>query len=111
MSKGTSMLSAVNFGNRRGGVHCRVSVLAVAALALSACGRNTVDGVAGACGGKAQLVAEGSTTQRDAIEVFNKAWAQACPDKKVAYTPTGSLDGRQKFIAGEFDFAGSDSPL
>ena len=64
-----------------------------------------------ACGGKNGLTAEGSTAQQNAIALFNQVWGQYCPGKKVAYNPTGSGAGREQFIAGHVDFAGSDSPL
>lgn len=64
-----------------------------------------------ACGGKNSLTAEGSTAQLNAIRLFNQVWGQACPGKKVSYNPTGSGAGREQFIAGHVDFAGSDSPL
>jgi phosphate transport system substrate-binding protein len=63
------------------------------------------------CGGKRALTAEGSTAQQNAIALFNQAWGQACPGTNVSYNPTGSGAGREQFIAGHVDFAGSDSPL
>jgi phosphate transport system substrate-binding protein len=63
------------------------------------------------CGGKRELTGEGSTAQQNAIALFNQAWGQACPGKNVSYNPTGSGAGREQFIAGHVDFAGSDSPL
>lgn len=63
------------------------------------------------CGGKNDLTAEGSTAQQNAIAVFNRVWGRLCPGKSVAYNPTGSGAGREQFIAGHVDFAGSDAPL
>ena len=93
-----------------------------AASALTACGSDdnrpsasatTLPGPAGAvsCAGKNVLTAEGSTAQQNAIAVFNQVWGQYCPGKSVAYNPTGSGAGREQFIAGHVDFAGTDSPL
>jgi len=90
-------------------------------LALSGCGTddNTggsaggaagVSGAAG-CAGKNTLTAEGSTAQQNAIAVFNQVWGQECPGKNLSYNPTGSGAGREQFIAGHVDLAGSDSPL
>jgi phosphate transport system substrate-binding protein len=45
------------------------------------------------------------------MALFNQVWGQLCPGKSVDYNPTGSGDGREQFIAGRVDFAGSDSPL
>lgn len=63
------------------------------------------------CTGKNELTAEGSTAQQNAIAVFSHVWGQYCPRKSVSYNPTGSGAGREQFIAGHVDFAGSDSPL
>jgi phosphate transport system substrate-binding protein len=63
------------------------------------------------CGGKDALTAEGSTAQENAIALFNRMWAQLCPGKTLMYDPTGSGAGREQFVAGHVDFAGSDSPL
>jgi phosphate transport system substrate-binding protein len=90
--------------------------------ALTACGSDDnrhgasaagVSGPAGtdACTGKNRLTSEGSTAQQNAMEVFNHEWDQYCPGKSVSYNPTGSGAGREQFIAGHVDFAGSDSPL
>ncbi|BBY02781.1 phosphate ABC transporter substrate-binding protein PstS [Mycobacterium seoulense] len=67
-------------------------------------------GTAG-CGGKNKLTAEGSTAQLNAMALFNQFWGQYCPGKSVSYNPTGSGAGREQFIAGHVDFAGTDSPL
>jgi phosphate transport system substrate-binding protein len=103
--------------------------LAAAALAmtmtgvgLTACGSddNHRDPTSGAtsgpagtatCSGKGELTAEGSTAQQNAMAVFSHVWGQYCPRKSVSYNPTGSGAGREQFIAGHVDFAGSDSPL
>jgi phosphate transport system substrate-binding protein len=95
-----------------------VSVAAITSLIVTGCGSDTNAGGTsplspGAlnCGGKNDLIAEGSTAQQNAIALFNKGWAQLCPGKNLAYGPTGSGTGREQFIAGQVDFAGSDSPL
>ncbi|WP_423202332.1 phosphate ABC transporter substrate-binding protein PstS [Mycobacterium decipiens] len=102
-------------------------VLAVAVVAVLICGAVLTgcgsDGnragptISGApvgpefCAGKNSLTAQGSTAQQNAIAMFNRVWGQLCPGKKVSYQPTGSGAGREQFIAGRVDFAGSDSPL
>ena len=91
----------------------------VTALGLAACGSddNTGNSAAGGasssaeCAGKNTLTAEGSTAQQNAIAVFNQAWVKQCAGKNLSYNPTGSGAGREQFIAGHVDFAGSDSPL
>ena len=103
-----------------------VAASAAAILALSACGSDknatsassTASGSssgsasnAADCGGKNTLSAEGSTAQQNAIAVFNQVWGQKCAGKNLSYNPTGSGAGVNQFIAGQVDFAGSDSPL
>lgn len=99
-----------------------LSVAAIAALTLSACGSDNNSGSSGSaggngssssadCGGKNSVTAEGSTAQQNAIAEFNKVWSQSCSGKNLSYNPTGSGAGREQFIAGNVDFAGSDSAL
>lgn len=95
-----------------------VALLAAAlGLALSGCGsdNNSGDSAGGSgsaeCAGKNTLTAEGSTAQQNAIAVFNQVWGKECSGKNLSYNPTGSGAGREQFIAGHVDFAGSDSPL
>jgi phosphate transport system substrate-binding protein len=100
-----------------------VSATAITGLTLTACGNDNnagtsattkASGTASAsadCGGKDKLTGEGSTAQQNAIAVFNQVWGQKCPGKNLSYNPTGSGAGVTQFIAGQVDFAGSDSPL
>jgi len=96
-----------------------LSILAVGALILSACGSKNggTGGSAGkgpvkvACGGKPALKASGSTAQENAMTRFVKAFEQACPGQSVSYTANGSGAGIGEFIGNQTDFAGSDSPL
>lgn len=94
-----------------------VSATAIVGLALTGCGSdaNTADtpgaGAAEDCGGKNALTAEGSTSQQNAIALFNQAWAKACAGKNVSYNATGSGAGREQFIAKHVDFAGSEATL
>lgn len=98
-----------------------MTISALAVAAVSACGSDNNAGTASSgtaaggasaeCGGKNSLSAEGSTAQQNAIAVFNQVWGQNCPGKNLSYNPTGSGAGVNQFIAGQVDFAGSDSPL
>src|SRR3712207_5935848 len=100
-----------------------LSATAIAALTLSACGSDntagggeTTTGGNGAsasadCGGKHNLTAEGATAQQNAIALFNQVWSQKCQGKNLSYNPTGSGAGREQFVAGNVDFAGSDSAI
>jgi phosphate transport system substrate-binding protein len=100
---------------------CQSVALAMVAVgALAACGSNptpttgngaTSAGPPVACGGKKDLTAEGSTAQKNAIDVFIQAYQQKCPGQNLAYNPTGSGAGVKQFNAGLADFGGSDSAL
>jgi phosphate transport system substrate-binding protein len=99
-------------------------VALVGALALTACGSddNTTAGAGGAetsaSGASAastcatgSLDAEGSSAQKNAIDEAVASFGEACSGATVNYNPTGSGAGIQQFIAGQVDFAGSDSAL
>ena len=91
----------------------------VGALALSACGSDTNAPGAGASGSasasadcaKGTLNAEGSSAQKNAIEEAITTFQDSCEGATVNYNPTGSGAGIKQFIAGQVDFAGSDSAL
>lgn len=104
----------------------RVSQLAtlalVGTLSLAACGSDpqtgssssssssSSDSAAAECG-TGTLNAEGSSAQKNAIEEAIAAYNETCTDAKINYNPTGSGAGIKQFIAGQVDFAGSDSAL
>ena len=98
-----------------------LSVLATAALVLSACGSDNgaprgepSSGSATAkvnCGGKKTLKASGSTAQQNAMTRFVNAFQQACPDQTLNYTANGSGAGVNEFVGNQTDFGGSDVPL
>lgn len=105
--------------------HGAVLGLAVAsALLLTACGSDSNTGGSSgggeapggtadiACGGKQNLVAEGSSAQQTAItDAFNPAYEQQCSGQALSYTGSGSGAGVKQFIGGQTDFSGSDSAL
>jgi phosphate transport system substrate-binding protein len=104
-----------------------VGLIAAGALALSACGSDantptSTGGGTGAaaaptnsaqvdCGGKKSLVAEGSSAQKGAMDVFVQAYGAKCAGQQLAYTPSGSGNGVKQFNGGVSDIGGSDSPL
>ncbi|MCC3767884.1 phosphate ABC transporter substrate-binding protein PstS [Streptomyces sp. UNOC14_S4] len=93
------------------------------ALVLTACGSDDNSGgdtsTGGAtkaagnikCDGKGQLLASGSTAQKNAMDLWIKNFTAACKDIQVNYKGTGSGAGIQEFLQGKTAFAGSDSPL
>jgi phosphate transport system substrate-binding protein len=98
-----------------------LSILAVCALILSACGgHNSASGgsaipttspVKVTCGGKPALKASGSTAQKNAMTLFVKAFAEACPGQSLTYTANDSAAGINDFLDNQTDFGGSDSTL
>lgn len=84
-----------------------VGLLAVASAALTACSE-TGDSASGLSG---QLVAEGASSQQNAMSYFATQLAADGSGVSLEYTPSGSGAGTQNFVGGQVDFAGSDSPL
>jgi phosphate transport system substrate-binding protein len=89
------------------------------ALGLSACGAGNEDsssdssGNGGDSGAKVSgtLNGAGATSQEAAIAAWKKGFQTANPDVTVNYDPSGSGGGREQFIAGGVQFAGTDSYL
>jgi phosphate transport system substrate-binding protein len=95
-----------------------IGLIAAGALLFSACGSDngagggqSQGGGAVACGGKQSLKASGSTAQANAITRFVTAYEQACNGQTLNYTGSGSGAGRNDFLGGQTDFAGSDAAL
>lgn len=91
----------------------RPAVIAIAAaLALSSCAANE-----GAAPDKAAsdlsgtINAGGASSQQAAQEAWTAAFQKNNPDVTINYDPSGSGAGREAFISGGSDFAGSDSFL
>ncbi|MFF1305585.1 phosphate ABC transporter substrate-binding protein PstS [Streptomyces sp. NPDC058307] len=93
------------------------------ALALTACGSDDTSGggsgnasataAAGniKCdGAKGQLLADGSSAQKNAIDAWVKQFTQAC-GVQINYKGSGSGAGITAFTNGQVAFAGSDSAL
>ena len=62
-------------------------------------------------GQEGTLVAEGASSQQNAMDYFASVYASEVPGAQLAYTPSGSGSGQKNFIANQAVFAGSDSPL
>lgn len=99
------------------------AVALTGALALSACasenpttpgagstGASTGGAAAGECF-EGDLKAEGSSAQKNAIADAISSYQDKCADATIDYAATGSGAGIKQFIAGQVDFAGSDSAL
>ncbi|QIQ04034.1 phosphate ABC transporter substrate-binding protein PstS [Streptomyces liangshanensis] len=96
------------------------------ALVLTACGSDDNSGSASsspsakttaaasnaACGdAKGQLLASGSSAQKNAMDLWVKGFMAACPDVQLNYQSSSSGEGIVAFNQGTVGFAGSDSPL
>ncbi|WP_228984135.1 phosphate ABC transporter substrate-binding protein PstS [Streptomyces sp. DH12] len=92
------------------------------ALVLTACGSDDNSNPDGAkkpttasniaCeGAKGQLLAAGSTAQKNAMDLWVKNFQAACAGVEVNYQAIGSGGGITKFNQGQVAFAGSDSAL
>jgi phosphate transport system substrate-binding protein len=108
-------------------LHGRVGAVALAgalALTLTACGSD--DPIADATGGSdstddagaapvgdlsGELNGAGASSQEKAMDAWRAGFQSANADVTVNYDPVGSSGGRQQFIDGGVDWAGSDSAL
>jgi len=86
-------------------------------LALTACGAsNEGGGTTGSAGSSAaqlsgDLVGAGSSAQQAAMQAWQAGFNSAQPGVTFSYDPVGSGGGREQFLAGGTDFAGSDAAL
>ena len=98
------------------------AVAACGALVLTACGSDDTGGTSG--GGetakassikcddaKGELLAAGSSAQKNAIDTWVKNYTVACKDVRINYNPSGSGAGVTAFLQGQTAFSGSDSAL
>jgi phosphate transport system substrate-binding protein len=93
-----------------------LSVALAGTLALSACGASNEADNAGGSGGEGgslsgTLVGAGASSQQAAMQGWTAGYSSVQPDVTVNYDPVGSGGGREQFLAGGTDFAGSDAPL
>ncbi|TXL62298.1 phosphate ABC transporter substrate-binding protein PstS [Aeromicrobium terrae] len=95
----------------------RMTAPAVAALTLvlglSACGAANEDPSDGSASGglSGTLNAGGSSAQESAVAAWKKAFQTTNPETTVNYDPVGSGGGREQFLSGGLDLAGSDAYL
>ncbi|PXA65682.1 phosphate ABC transporter substrate-binding protein PstS [Cryobacterium arcticum] len=83
--------------------------LAVAALLLCGCAANEAGDAPSTLAGT--LDGAGSSAQASAQDVWVSQFQRANGSVTINYDPTGSGAGREQFIGGGVDFAGSDSAL
>ncbi|HWS50664.1 MAG TPA: phosphate ABC transporter substrate-binding protein PstS, partial [Microbacterium sp.] len=90
-----------------------------AVLALAACGASNEDSGSGTDSGSdssaaelsGSLVGAGASSQQSAMEAWQAGFEGEYPDVQFSYAPEGSGAGREQFINGSADFAGSDAAL
>ena len=81
-------------------------------LSLTACGAANEEAASGNKSGlSGTLDGAGASSQEAAMAAWQAGFQTANPDVTVNYDPVGSGGGREQFIAGGVDFAGSDSYL
>ena len=94
-----------------------VSAAFAGTLALAACGAANERGAtgSGAASGEEQLsgtlVGAGSSAQQAAMQGWTAGYSALQSDVTVNYDPVGSGGGREQFLSGGVDFAGSDAAL
>jgi phosphate transport system substrate-binding protein len=97
-----------------------LGIALAASIALTACGAaneggGTTSDDGGSGSGSAQLSGElvgaGASSQEAAMQGWVAGYSSVQPDVTVNYDPVGSGGGREQFLAGGTDFAGSDSAL
>ncbi|MGY1843446.1 phosphate ABC transporter substrate-binding protein PstS [Modestobacter sp. SYSU DS0875] len=92
-----------------------LSAALAATLALAACGASNEGGDTD--GGTASeqlsgtLVGAGASSQQAAMQGWTAGYNSVQPEVTVNYDPIGSGGGREQFLAGGTDFAGSDAAL
>jgi phosphate transport system substrate-binding protein len=94
-----------------------LSVALAGTLALSACGASNETADAGGNGDSTaeqlsgDLNGAGSSAQQAAMQAWQAGFSSIQSDVTVNYDPVGSGGGREQFLSGGVDFAGSDAPL
>ena len=92
-----------------------VAIAAVGTMLLASCASNeggsgtSTDGASSDLSGT--IAGIGASSQQAAQEAWVAGFQTANPDVTVNYDPSGSGAGREAFISGGVDFAGSDSAL
>ncbi|CAB0575491.1 phosphate ABC transporter substrate-binding protein PstS [Corynebacterium diphtheriae] len=88
-----------------------IAFVSAAGIALTGCSETESSSSAAFTGASGELVAEGASSQQNAMDYFNVRYQEAFSGSSLAYNASGSGSGRKNFIAGQVAFGGSDSPL
>jgi phosphate transport system substrate-binding protein len=93
-----------------------LSVALAGSLVLSACGAANEGGAAGGQGSgggelSGTLNGAGASSQQAAMAGWSAGFSSVQPGVTVNYDPVGSGGGREQFLDGGVDFAGSDAAL
>jgi phosphate transport system substrate-binding protein len=97
-----------------------LAMVASLAFVVAACGDANSDNGSSADSGAASsdsgsvsgnLAGAGSSAQDAAMQAWIAGLQSNSPDATVSYDPVGSGGGREQFVSGGVDFAGSDSAL
>lgn len=100
--------------------HSRLGAVALTgalALTLAACssGSSEEPGATGGAGGSAELsgtlAGAGASSQEKAVAGWIAGFNETSPNVAVSYDAAGSGAGREQFLAGAVQFAGSDAAL
>ncbi|KRV51080.1 phosphate-binding protein [Wenjunlia vitaminophila] len=99
------------------------AVAVVTSLTLAACGSDdnsdtdqgdptkAANAADVTCGDKGELLAAGSSAQKNAMDQWVKDFQAACSGTTINYQANGSGAGIESFLAGKVAFAGSDAAL
>jgi phosphate transport system substrate-binding protein len=94
-----------------------VSAALAGTLALAACGASNESSNTGSAGSSSaeqlsgDLTGAGSSAQQAAMQAWQANFNGEQPGVTFSYDPVGSGGGREQFLAGGTDFAGSDAAL
>jgi phosphate transport system substrate-binding protein len=98
-----------------------LALVAALAFVVAACGDSndssgSDSGAASSSGGGSEEVSgkiagAGSSAQDAAMQAWIAGVQSTSPDATISYDPVGSGGGREQFVSGGVDFAGSDSAL
>ena len=94
-------------------LHSLSPLLLAAAVSVTGCAAVNERGLAAGTGEQysGSLVGAGSSAQQAAMQGWTAGFTALQPEVTVNYDPVGSGGGREQFLAGGTDFAGSDAFL